>query len=275
MRTLIATGGSAHSELAVRLATHILNPEHLSHPPTVLTVIKQEADRPKAEAILARTLEILHPVLPTLETKVRIGDRSEEIIHEAKEGHFGLILMGKRPSHRLITRLLGSTATRVAEQAPCPVIVAKEQIGPIRRILLCDSGAQSSSLLKQFTQELAELSPKTIKVTILHVMSQMSAGPGVSSNQLQADAETLMQAHTPEGKMLTKDLQALEHVNVRPRPKVRHGLVVNEILKEARGGDYDLVVIGTYRRVGWPFFLLENLARQVIAEIDRPVLVVH
>ena len=38
-----------------------------------------------------------------------------------------------------ITRFLGSTATRVIEQAPCPVIIAKGGPGPVHRILLCDS----------------------------------------------------------------------------------------------------------------------------------------
>jgi nucleotide-binding universal stress UspA family protein len=56
---------------------------------------------------------------------------------------------------------------------------------------------------------------------------------------------------------------------------VRHGLVVDEIQAEARSGDYDLVVIGAHRGEGWRRILLDDLAHQIIVEMDRPVLVVR
>jgi nucleotide-binding universal stress UspA family protein len=56
---------------------------------------------------------------------------------------------------------------------------------------------------------------------------------------------------------------------------VRHGLVVEEILDEAHAGNYDLVVIGAHHYEGWTSFLLDNLARQIITQMDRPVLLVR
>jgi nucleotide-binding universal stress UspA family protein len=53
------------------------------------------------------------------------------------------------------------------------------------------------------------------------------------------------------------------------------GLVVEEILEEARCGDHDLVVIGAYRGVGWQRILLDDLAHRIIVELDRPVLVLR
>jgi nucleotide-binding universal stress UspA family protein len=106
-------------------------------------------------------------------------------------------------------------------------------------------------------------------------MSQITAGPGASGEQLQADAEELIQNHAPEGQLLERDIQILEQLNLHPRPKVRHGLVVDEILTEARDGDYDLVVIGAHRGEGWRRILLDDLAHQIIGQLDRPVLVVR
>jgi nucleotide-binding universal stress UspA family protein len=51
--------------------------------------------------------------------------------------------------------------------------------------------------------------------------------------------------------------------------------VVDEILDEARSGNYDLVAIGAHQREGWTSFLLDNLARQITTQIDRPVLLVR
>jgi nucleotide-binding universal stress UspA family protein len=55
---------------------------------------------------------------------------------------------------------------------------------------------------------------------------------------------------------------------------VRHGLVVDEILNEARPADYDLVVIGARRAEVWQQLLLDNLARDIVTRVQLPVLVV-
>jgi nucleotide-binding universal stress UspA family protein len=273
MRLLIATGGSPHSEAALRLGAQIAY--HAGVVPTVLTVIRGETNRSRAAPILARACQLLQPEVLDVQTKVRLGQPAEEIIREAAEGRYDLIVVGERRDHDLVTRWLGSTSKRVLDQAPCPVIVAKGKISPIRRILLCDSGAESLSLLKRFTKRLPALVEGEVEVTVLHVMSQMTAGPGVSGKQLRASAEELIQAHTPEGELLERDVQILEQSNLHSQPKVRHGLVVDEILEEARSGDYDLVVIGAHRGAGWERLLLDDLAHQIIEQMDRPVLVVR
>lgn len=277
MRLLIASGGSAHSEAALHLGVHILRRHNVGETPTVITVIKNEAEQPQATKILAHASETLSVGRQGSEVQleIRVGQPVEEIIREAQAGHYDLVIVGERAGHRLVTRFFGSTAIRVMEQAPCPVLIAKGKIGPIRRILLCDSGAESTSLLQRFTAQLAELAESEVDITVLHVMSQMSAGPGVRGQQLRADAAELIQEHAPEGELLAQDVQILTKADIHPSPKVRHGLVVNEILDEARSGDYDLVVIGAYRNEGWRHLLLDNLAHQIIAGLDRPILVVR
>lgn len=274
MRILMATGGSAHSEVALRLGAQIAS--HVHEPPTILTVIKREEDRPKAEAILARSVALVRPLVPEVRTKVRVGHPAEEIVREAEEGEYDLVVVGERQHHGLVTRfILGSTAERVVEHAPCPVVVAKGSVREIHRILLCDSGAEAPSLLSRFTAQLTSLLEGEEEVTVLHVMSQISATPEAQERDLKADAEELIRNHTPEGELLEKDLQVLNLPNVRARPKVRHGLVVDEILAEAAEGDYDLVVIGAHRGEGWRRVLLDDLAHEIIVRLHRPVLVVR
>ena len=52
-----------------------------------------------------------------------------------------------------------------------------------------------------------------------------------------------------------------------------HGLVLDEIVAEAREGDYDLVVVGTQPVQGWMRLLLNDVSQQIIGCTDRPVLV--
>jgi nucleotide-binding universal stress UspA family protein len=294
MRILMATGGSEQSDLALRFGAQIAC--RVGEVPAIMTVIRHEADRARAEAILARVSRLLKPVLPQVETIIRVGHPAEEIIREAEEGDYHLLLVGERQRRGPVTRfLLGSTALRVVEHAPCPVIIAKGKISDIRRILLCDSGAappaplsvppkggeaggwgiKGGSLVSRFAAQLADLIQGDEEATILHVMSQISAGPGIRGAQLRADAQELIQVRAPEGELLQQDAQILEELDLHAVPKVRHGLVVDEILAEAQGGDYGLVVIGAHHGEGWRRILLDDLAHEIITELDRPVLVVR
>ena len=272
MKILIATGGSSHSEKALRFGAQIV--QHADEAPTVLTVVRRKQDLSLADAVLQRARYLLAGI-PGLETRARIGRPAEQIIAEAREGRFNLVIVGERHSHTLKARVLGSTSIHVVEHAACPVIIAKGEISPIQRILLCDSGALVPSLLSRFTAQLAEMVQGEEEITVLHVMSQMTAWPGVPDEDLQASAEELIEEQTPEGEWLASDLQELSYPGIHAQAKVRHGGVVEEILAEVEANDYDLVVIGAHREAGWQRVLLEDIAREIIKRIDRPILVVR
>lgn len=272
MKILIASGGSSHSEKALQFAAQIV--QCAGEAPTVLTVARNKQDLPRAEAVLQRARYLLVDV-PCLETRVRIGRPAEQIIAEAREGGFALVIVGERDSHTLKARVLGSTSIHVVEHAACPVIIAKGEIRSIRRILLCDSGALVPSLLSRFTAQLADMLHGEEEITVLHVMSQMTAWPGVPDEDLQASAEELIEERAPEGEWLASDLQELAHPGIHAQAKVRHGPVVEEILAEIEENDYDLVVIGAHRDEGWQRILLEDIAKEIIKRVERPVLVVR
>ncbi len=273
MRILMATDGSANADEALNFGAQIAR--RTGENPTILAVTKIEADRSQVDVTLAYALRLLSMEDTNVQTKVRIGHPAEEIIREAEEGAYDLVIVGEGEHHALVTRFnLGSTALRVAENSPCPVIIVKGKARSIDRILLCDSGAGRSSLLSRFTLQLAEMLEGEEEITVLHVMSQMSAGPGVRGQQLRANAEELIEARTPEGEVLKQNTQVLEEPGIHPNPKVRHGLVLDEILDEARKGEYDLVIIGAHQGEGWQRLLLEDQARKIMNQLDRPVLVI-
>jgi nucleotide-binding universal stress UspA family protein len=272
MRILITTGGSPHSDVAVSLGAVLVSAT--GSPATILTVIKHEWNRLQADLILERSRALLDSALPAPEMRVRVGHAAEEIVAEA-EGSYDMIIMGTWPKRNLLSRLLAPTTERVLTQAPCPILIAKEEVKAIHHILLCTSGADSPSSPTLFAARLAALLDSDPRITLLHVMSQMSADPGVREGwQLHADAEELMRGNTPEGRLLREDIRALEKASAHIQPKILHGMVVEEILKEAKRNDYDLIVIGAHRRAGWQRFLLDDLTHQIVAQADRSVLVV-
>ncbi|HSO26648.1 MAG TPA: universal stress protein, partial [Anaerolineales bacterium] len=178
----------------------------------------------------------------------------------------------ERPSQKLMKRIFGPTTERIISQMPCPVLIARQKARPLQRWLLCEGG-RDPSLIKRASQQLLPMMQQAETITVLHVMSQISAAPGVPGWELRAEADELMSKHTPEGELLVDDIRSLELLNIPARAKIRHGLVVEEILTEARSGDYDVVVIGAHESKGWDRVLLDNLARQIVLQAEEPILV--
>lgn len=274
MRILVATGGAPHSMLAVRFAG-ILARDLRAHL-TILTVVKNEREQASAERILDEASTLMRQYIPTCEVRIRVGHPAHEIITEAEERQYDLIVIGERQHHTLATRfLLGATAERVIEHAPCPVVVAKGKIAPIRKILICSGVRTDDSLVDRAVAQLEPALALATTLTVLHVMSQVSTAPEKSGHTLQATAEELIAEESHEGQILTHDKVQLLGAGIEPALKVRHGLVVEEILNEARVGNYNIIVIGAHQGGGWRRILLDDLTHQVLVGADRPVLVIR
>lgn len=273
MRVLIASGGPGHTEIAIRQLT--IMAESMSIVPTVLTVIKDASHRSEADAIIAHAAELLDPVLDTVYYKTRIGNPAEEIVAESNTGHYELLMMGQRIKWPLMTRLRGPVTQKVVNQAIIPVLIAKREARPFQRVLICDSGVQSPSLLQLFQLHAPAILATTQDVTVLHVMSQIGAAPGIHGTELRANAEELIESQSPEGQFLAQNVAYLEGLDLRPKVMVRHGLVVDEILEEASTGNYDLAVIGAHRNEGLPKFLLDDLARELVLNVECAILVLR
>lgn len=274
MRILMATDGAPHTDAALCLGGQIA--DALDIPVTLLTIIGSEGERVQAASILIRA-QALVPDTVESETKIRFGQRARQIMLEVaalrEEGEEVLLLLGERGQRGLARRLLAPTVERILQRMPCPVVIAR---GPVRlpqRLLVCESG-RDPSLLHRLLAQCRPLLRAADSLTVLHVMSQMAAGPGVAGWQLRAGAEALMGAGTPEGELLEEDLAQLKQLPAHLEARVRHGLVVKEILDEARSGDYDLVVIGAHQAKQWERFLLDDLAQEIVDHADRSVLVV-
>jgi nucleotide-binding universal stress UspA family protein len=60
-----------------------------------------------------------------LETDIAPGHAAQLLVRRAAEGNFDLVVIGHTGHSRLHNVFLGSTADRVVEHAPCPVLVVR------------------------------------------------------------------------------------------------------------------------------------------------------
>ncbi|GAB4266891.1 MAG: hypothetical protein Kow0080_08510 [Candidatus Promineifilaceae bacterium] len=279
MRILLAVDGSPYSDVAVEMAVEWANLVQTSI--TVLTVTRQ------AEMTVSR-VEIVDKVVLRLETAVspsrkpqitsriisgHIGHPAKAILQEIATHPYDMVIMGKRPSSDWRAKLMGPTTQQIIAHANIPVLIAKGHSSLLRHILLCDSGITDPPLLTRFLTAIPAAIIRQIDVTVLHVMSQISAGPGIPGKQLRATAEELMAGDTPEGELLRRDARLLAEAGIPKRLVLRHGLVLDEILAEAQTGAFDLLVIGAHRKHGIPAILLEDQAWLILKEVNRPVLI--
>jgi nucleotide-binding universal stress UspA family protein len=273
MQILIIVNDLSKSETTLNFSAQI-SPREIGKL-TIMRVSehKGKTPHPRDEVFPNGTLQILGT--QDVQTIQRWGNPAREIAWEAVEGKYDLMIIGEfeyfNREHRF---LQGSTIHWITEHAPCPVIIVKGKARPIHRILLCVSGVTTSATISQFTTKLVDVLEGDKDVTVLHVMSQISAGPGVDGGHLQANAYELIKANSPEGTILERDIDILDQRGIHPSPKVRHGFVVDEILAETQSGDYDLIVIGAHIGEKWQRLLLEDLAQEIINRVERPVLVV-
>jgi nucleotide-binding universal stress UspA family protein len=62
--------------------------------------------------------------------KLLQGRAVDKIVETAKEGGFDLIVIGSRGLGGIKGFVLGSISDRVADEAPCPVLIVKERTNP-------------------------------------------------------------------------------------------------------------------------------------------------
>jgi nucleotide-binding universal stress UspA family protein len=268
----MCSDGSSHSEQSARFAAYLLKaPENQV---TLFGAIENEREAGMIKHSLDLLFARLRPARSEITIKTARGHAAEEILTEAEDGDYDLIVIGSRGRRGLTRFLLGSTSMRVAQYAPCSVLVVKKLSEEIRRILVCTAGGEPG--LRNVRFAVAVSAATEADMTVLHVMSQIALSEDSDLYDLEASAEELIAHGTREGKHLQAALDLMRAAGARGEVKVRHGLVLDEIDAEERDGGYDMVVVGAhYVPEGVSRLLLDNLTLHALEVLDTAVLVVR
>ena len=271
MRILACTDGSTYAAEALRFGALIAR--KTKGPITLLGVIESPAEERTVSRALERTSNALCEDVPDIETKIRHGHAAEEILKETEEREYDLVIVGSRGRRGITRFVLGSTAARLARYCQTSTLVVKGKRRELAKILVCTAGGEAGEKDTEVAGRIAE--PSGAAVTVLHVMSQLPLTPEANMADLENSTDALLASDAPEGAHLRKDLQILAERGLTARAKVRHGLVVEEILAEAKEGDYDLIVVGAHLAPGLLRFVLSDLTQEIVLSSERPVLVVR
>jgi nucleotide-binding universal stress UspA family protein len=282
MHILMYVDESALAEQAVRFGAPIA--AAAAAQVTLLAVANSPAEQTRVRAALER-VESLLPA-PAQEI-VRPGRGVHELLREAETGKYDLVVVGSRGRRGWQRLAFGSVAARMARYSPIPVIIVKGPARPsLRRVLACSAADVPSDRVARWSGRLAGW--LGAELTLMHVMSQLALSPSAQMYDLADTAEEAIADETREGRHLARQLQvarthAAQAADREPivHAKLRHGLVVDEVMAEAVKSDCDLVIIGGHQApVAFEgpdrmrTYLLEDVADQIVMALQRPVMVV-
>lgn len=276
MRILMCTDGSPLADRALNYGAQLVKPAQAEV--TLLGLVTSPGREAQVSAALQHAKSFFtQPV----EEKVRVGRATQEILAEAATGRYNLIVMGSRGRRGWQRVAFGSVAARLARFSPIPVLIIKGGRMVVHKILICTGGDVRGERVARWGGHISNW--LNAQSTILHVMSQIPTSPQANLEELSETAEEAIARHTREGQHLAREIDVMHAQGpiVKTAPKIRYGLVREEIVAEVNEGDYDLVIIGGHQapdlggsRSLIRDYLLEDVTDHIIMDVDRPILVI-
>ena len=269
MRILLCTNGSSHTARALELGARVA--QRAASAVDILAVAegnREKETRRMAEATAAGLEAAGIPVV----FHWRTGRMAEQVVLQTQATLYDLVVIGSRGRRGVKRLLLGSVALHVTEHVLTSVLVVKGRVRDLSRFLVCTSAGPTSEYSVRFTGRLARALGAS--VTLLHVMSQVPLAEDALPDDLEASAKGLMQRGSREGVHLSRMLDLLAAEGQAGRAVVRHGLVRDEIIAEAREGRYNLLVVGAHVTPGLNARLVDDLSADILLAANCPVMVV-
>lgn len=283
MKVLLAADRSLHAEQAVRALReclpgadieilHVIDLEANPHPHLSAALIEdyhrklRTALQEEANHFLPKLQTILDPIFRKVCVSVREGRAAESILAVATSIRADLIVLGSRGLSEIQSLLLGSVSYRVVHEATCPVLVVKNELPAIRKVLLAVDRSKGAERAVQFLSAQSLFPPcPVLAVTVcpsppfaeLLPESARDHGHASASAYLKGVADRL----SPRGFTVES--------------RVTEGDPAAVILALAEKEGVDLLVTGTRGLHGFKRWLLGSVLRKVLIHTTKSVLIVH
>jgi len=242
-------------------------------------VLEQKRLVQEAGVQLERFRERELPANLSVETLLLHGAPAHEITKLAKDSQTDLIITATHGHTGLKHVWLGSTAERIVHQAPCPVLVVREQPVPVRfpnsalcrfrHILVPTDFSDAAGKALRYAEAFAR--PCGSEVTILHVI-EPPPYPEFGYAHLPLKERKLKKVVQDKLDVLTRELA---DAGVKSSSAIRTGSAFHEIAEQASGQCADLIIVATRGRGTLAHALLGSTAERVVRHAPCPVLVVR
>ncbi len=204
------------------------------------------------------------------EVRVELGDPADRILQAVDREGYDLVVVGHRGVGGIAGLILGSVAKRLAETAPCPVLVVRgTSPAAFRKLLVGIDGSEQAQRAAEVATALA--GPSGAEVTLLYALDPTMLA-AVSDDAARRQLRLVLEKTGRDA--LEKAAQVCERAGVARRTVLAEGRPVEVICKRARLRGYDLVALGRRGMTGLARFTLGSVSDEVLRQVGRPVLLV-
>jgi nucleotide-binding universal stress UspA family protein len=271
MKILFCSDGSSQAENAVRFGASIA--AACQAEVSILGIVEKAGQEDAVLQALRRAQEILKEYHLNAELITKAGRPVREIIKRTQETQYDLVVVGAVRKGTRRALWMSARAYKLIESVEPPVLVVIGSSMQLRRILVCDGGTHKADAAVQFAGEIAR--HLNASVDLLHVLAEP---PAVYANLVRSedDVGQILQSSSALGRCLRSQKELLEKMAVPCEVRLRHGLVLDELLEELQRTEYHLVVAGSspaddrLRR-----YIMGNVTREIVNRAELPVLVVR
>jgi nucleotide-binding universal stress UspA family protein len=207
--------------------------------------------------------------LKCVATSVESDDIAGEIIKLASSGSFGLIVLGSRGLSGLRSLILGSVSKKVAKEAKTSVLVVKNRVERLPKILVGYDGSEEA---KKALYAAAEIGMRFKgEVDLIGIVSIPVSPEGMMIPESISKWEKEMKDDIEEAVKLLKE-QGITKVEGKI---VDSSDVTRGITDEALRGSYDLIAVGNRGYGRLKSFFLGSVAAGVADNAKTNVLIVR
>ena len=271
MKIVICSDGMPAAESAMRLGAAFAVP--LKADVVVLGVAEKPEDEAALQHALEKQAESLRSQAVSPKIEMCAGDPVRQIAAETAKIKYDLVIIGARTTGSTGLHLRSEKMYELIKSISPPVLVAMGEWAQLKRFLVCTGG-------KEFIEDAVQLTGKLARavgasVTLLHVMAEP---PAIYADlvELEEDVDRLLASKSELGMNLFEQKADLENLGVPAEVRIRHGIVVDQVLAEAREKNYDLIVTGSSQSHGMiRHYIMGDVTRSILNYADCPVLVVH
>jgi nucleotide-binding universal stress UspA family protein len=173
--------------------------------------------------------------------EVQNGNAEEVIPRKAKQGEYIIVLgpLGRPQIRRMLT---GRSIRYLMEEIEQPILYVPEARLPLKKILICIGGLGYEVTAEHIAMQIAMKSHA--EITLLHIIPPIDMNYPTAKT-VSAHWQHLADTNTPVGRSLRQALEVAKASGLTANITARHGNVVEEIMAEAKEGNYDLVCMGS------------------------------
>ncbi len=186
-----------------------------------------------------------------VEARMREGAPGEEIVRAVEEDLFELTVMGAGSHNWLSHALLGSTSTHLLHRSPTSVMIVHEAMSSVGRVhvLFGTDGSEGASIALESFMAFADPARCEVRVvSVVHASTSLfppshadAYFEALSRYERRQDQALREQGH---GSM-RKAVSRLEEGGFQVSGSVLKGYPSESLLKEAEGGGFGLIVVGS------------------------------